>query len=75
MSDVAIIAANIVSGEIKKMMVFCTGAIFAIVHISEIISGGKMSDRKAVIKNADMSEEMQQVKQLYCSTNPKRTYY
>ena len=29
--------------------------------ISDIISGDKMSDRKAVIKNADMSEEMQQV--------------
>ena len=33
-----------------------------IVLISDTISsGGKMSDRKAVIKNADMSEEMQQV--------------
>ena len=33
----------------------------AIVLISDIIIGVIMSDKKAVIKNADMSEEMQQV--------------
>ena len=33
----------------------------AFVPVSDITSGGNMSDKKAVIKNADMSEEMQQV--------------
>ena len=44
---------------------FLLNITIVLISADTISSGGKMSDRKAVIKNADMSEEMQQVQQTF----------
>ena len=56
--------AGVIKMQRFAQLLIAFDGIFAkhsIVPISDITSGGNMSDKKAVIKNADMSEEMQQV--------------